>query len=270
MSILRLFDSFNTDNRTEEEKDTYLSRKDAFKKLSSITKKAALSAIPVGAITAMPKVAFAKMQVHGPLNFALTLEHLEYRFYETALEAGVVPAEAIDVFRIIRDHELAHVRLLQDVISSLGEEPVAEPEFDFTAGGIFPDPFSNYQIFLALSQGFEDTGVRAYKGQAPNLMENNEILEAALRIHSVEARHASQVRRMRGKKGWITREDYDGIEGFEAATAAIYAGEMNTTHLGVDATTVTNVPDLAVEEAFDEPLSMEAVLNIVRPFIVSQ
>lgn len=269
MSILRLFDSFNTDHRTEEEKDTYMSRKDAFKKLSSITKKAALSAIPLGAITAMPNVAFAKMQVTGPLNFALTLEHLEYRFYETALEAGVVPAEARDVFQIIREHELAHVRLLQDVISSLGEEPVAEPEFDFTAGGIFPDPFSNYQIFLALSQGFEDTGVRAYKGQAPNLMENNEILEAALRIHSVEARHASQVRRMRGKKGWITREDYNGIEGFEAATAAIYAGEMNTTHLGIDATSVTNVPDLAVEEAFDEPLSMEAVLNIVRPFIVS-
>jgi hypothetical protein len=36
-------------------------------------------------------------------------------------------------------------------------------------GGAF-DPFNNYTQFLALSQAFEDTGVRAYKGQATNLI----------------------------------------------------------------------------------------------------
>jgi hypothetical protein len=48
-----------------------------------------------------------------------------------------------------------------------------------------------------LAQAFEDTGVRAYKGQAGNVMSNKTVLQAALQIHSVEARHASQVRRMR-------------------------------------------------------------------------
>jgi rubrerythrin len=60
--------------------------------------------------------------------------------------------------------------------------------------------FTDYQQFLALAQAFEDTGVRAYKGQAANLMSKPDLLTAALQIHSVEARHASEVRRLRGQK----------------------------------------------------------------------
>ncbi|WP_373397517.1 ferritin-like domain-containing protein [Algoriphagus halophilus] len=38
----------------------------------------------------------------------------------------------------IRDHELAHVNFLTEVIGNvLMGTPVEEPEFDFTAGGIF-------------------------------------------------------------------------------------------------------------------------------------
>ena len=54
------------------------------------------------------------------------------------------------------------------------------------------DVFSNYKTFLAVSQALEDTGVRAYKGQAGNLKSSDEILTVALQIHSVEARHAAQ------------------------------------------------------------------------------
>jgi hypothetical protein len=75
----------------------------------------------------------------------------------------------------------------------------SKPTFDFTVGGAF-DPFNNYTQFLALSQAFEDTGVRAYKGQATNLISTPDLLTAALQIHSVEARHASEVRRLRGLK----------------------------------------------------------------------
>jgi hypothetical protein len=57
--------------------------------------------------------------------------------------------------------------------------------------------FTNPAIFLAVAQSLEDTGVRAYKGGAPFLMSNKTVLEAALNIHSVEARHASRVRTMR-------------------------------------------------------------------------
>ena len=69
--------------------------------------------------------------------------------------------------------------------NALGSAAVEKPEFDFTAGGMFGDVFSNYATFVTLSQGFEDTGVRAYKGQAPNLMSNDAILTAAHTIHSV-------------------------------------------------------------------------------------
>jgi hypothetical protein len=49
-----------------------------------------------------------------------------------------------------------------------------------------------------VSHALEDTGVRAYKEQAGNLMaaEDKPLLEYALQIHSVEARHASVVRRL--------------------------------------------------------------------------
>ena len=57
---------------------------------------------------------------------------------------------------------------------------------------------SDYSVFLEVSQVFEDTGVRAYKGQAPNLLGNQVVLTAALGIHAVEARHASTVRFIRG------------------------------------------------------------------------
>ena len=40
-------------------------------------------------------------------------------------------------------------------------------------GRPFADVFRNPQTFTALAQAFEDTGVRAYKGQAANLMGHN-------------------------------------------------------------------------------------------------
>jgi len=62
---------------------------------------------------------------------------------------------------------------------------VPKPNFDFTAGEAFADVFSNYQTFLAVAQAFEDTGVRAYEGQAGNSQSNGNILTVALQIPSV-------------------------------------------------------------------------------------
>ena len=135
------------------------------------------------------------------LNFALTLEYLEDEFYRTALQSNnLIPAETKSTFETIGKHEAAHVALLSD---ALGPQAVKKPEFDFTAKGAFGDVFSNYKTFLALSQAFEDTGVRAYKGQAGNLKGSDEILTTALQIHSVEARHAAEVRLIRGQPAWI-------------------------------------------------------------------
>jgi hypothetical protein len=58
-----------------------------------------------------------------------------------------------------------------------------------------------------VSQTLEETGVAAYKGQAPHLTGGGALLTTALRIHSVEARHAAEVRRVRGVKPWTSAFD---------------------------------------------------------------
>ena len=138
-------------------------------------------------------------QIMDTLNFALTLEHIEDAFYRSALDAKFIPKEHEAVFQHIGLHEAAHVALLSGV---LGDAAVKRPEADFTAGGKFADVFSNFDTFVAVSSTFEDLGVAAYKGQAGNLLENDDLLTVALQIHSVEARHAAMVRRIGGKKAW--------------------------------------------------------------------
>ncbi|HXG83388.1 MAG TPA: ferritin-like domain-containing protein [Pyrinomonadaceae bacterium] len=196
------------------------------------------------------------------LNFALTLEFLEDEFYRTALGSGnLIPSATRDVFGQISKHETAHVNLLRSV---LGGKAVAKPNFDFTAGGAFGDVFSNYQTFLALSQAFEDTGVRAYKGQAGKLKGNAKILTTALQIHSVEARHAAMVRRIRGDKPWIVGDSRGTLP---APAQPVYNGEGNTRQGTVDVAALPNVGAVVASQAFDEPLTKEEVLAIAGLFI---
>ncbi len=262
MKALKLFDElYNT-----EVPDKNFSRRDAMSKGLSFGLKAALAAIPLGLFETISNRANATPpptnSVVDILNFALTLEYLESTFYTMGLGASnLIPASDVKVFMQISKHETAHVALLKKTITSLNGTPVAMPYFDFTAKGTFSDVFSNYMTFLALSNAFEDTGVRAYKGQAANLMGSGAVLTAALDIHSVEARHASEVRRLRGLKGWITNAEPNGLP------AAIYAGEDNVTEGGVNVTTITTSPAASITEAFDEPLTIAQVLAIAGPFI---
>ncbi|WP_411282250.1 ferritin-like domain-containing protein [Gemmatimonas sp.] len=236
-----------------------------------------LASVPT-ALAALSTEAFGQGRlpaaVTGVLSFALTLEYLESEFYNIGMAtAGLIPAADRMIFETIQAHENAHVAYLKN---ALGTRARPKPTFDFTAGngsgtGPYAGVFSNYATFMAVAQAFEDTGVRAYKGQAPTLQPYKDVLQAALTIHSVEARHAAEVRRLRGNfadnepnQGWITNNLTD-IPG----TAAVYAGDDNTVHLGINAATVS--PSVAVKEvteAFDEPLTMAQVLAIVDPFIV--
>lgn len=129
---------------------------------------------------------------------------------------------------------------------------------------------------MALAQVFEDTGVRAYKGQAGGLISNKDVLTAALNIHSVEARHAAHLRQMRKARGgasvdlkpWITGANDTGIG---SAVDSIYEGEDNKTQAGVQIDKLNGaggkISANAATESFDEPLTAEAVLAIVAPFI---
>ncbi|KTG11053.1 hypothetical protein AUR64_06565 [Haloprofundus marisrubri] len=174
-------------------------------------------------------------EMEGPsdvdiLNYALTLEKLEYEFYEEGLsmfdERDIANANSVarldasirwsvtDFIGVIRDHEKAHVDVLTSTIEDLGGTPV-EPEFQF--------PLEDANEFIATAQVLENTGVAAYAGAAP-LIQNADLIPPALSIHSVEARHAGMLNLANG--------------------------------------------EIPFPNAFDEALSMDEVLEAVEPFVV--
>ena len=251
-------------------------RRGAIKAFSGFAGKVALVSLPL-MIGSMFKKAYGQTggttaDIIGVLNFALTLEYLESEFYKHAVStSGLIPTADVAGITSIRDHEVAHVAFLRTAIQGLGGTPVSftYSNFDYTAHGAYPTVFSNYDTFLAVSQAFEDTGVRAYKGQAGNLMSNKTVLTAALQIHSVEARHASHIRKTRKDRGasvkpWITGNDAGGVPG----VSAVYAGEENTMQGGVQIANINgmNISANAASEAFDEPLTKDQVTAIVTPF----
>src|SRR6202012_906267 len=199
---------------------------------------------------------------------------------------GLIPAADASYIADITGDENHHVTFLQTVITSLGATPVTSPKFDLTAGGgsgkgPFADVLTNYQTFLAVAETFEDTGVRAYKGQAPNLVGNQVVLTAALSIHAVEARHASAIRQLRANKygsnttPWISSTTGKGNDTGIALVDANYAGEDNVMQGTVDvsklpgATSGSTIGVTAAAAAFDEPLDMPSVLALLSgSFIV--
>jgi hypothetical protein len=263
------------------------------KKFANMSGKVALASLPIafGSMlnTAYGRESSVKDIVIDTLNFALTLEYLEAAFYNKIVTTtGFSTATAADqtALKKIQADENAHVAFLK---GALGAQAVASPTFDLTGGkgsgnGPFKGYDTSYAVQLAMSQTFEDTGVRAYKGQAPNLQSSRPYLTAALEIHSVEARHAAKIRQMRRVlnaaiptsqmplKPWIT-QNYSGID-YPLAQANInlsYAGEENVTQAGVTITGIggnTYITANAASEAFDEPLTKAQILTIVDPFIV--
>jgi len=129
------------------------------------------------------------------LNYALTLEHLEFAFYRDGIGQftfGNDPfGNSIDTFlAAIRDHEGAHVDTLTQVITSLDGEPVEEATYDFG--------YTDAASFLATAMALENTGVSAYDGAA-KFIKNADLLTAAGTIVAVEARHASYLNLINGE-----------------------------------------------------------------------
>jgi hypothetical protein len=260
-------------------------RRAALRQFTSFTGKVALAAVPL-ALGSMFRKAYAgtknTQDVFDVLNYALTLEYLEAEFYAQALlSPGLIPSGAANMaIQTISRHETAHVNFLRTAITDAGGTPVDKPEFDFSAGkgsgeGPFKDVFKDLGLFLAVAQTFEDTGERAYKGRAAELIGTGGVLTAALQIHSVEARHAAHIRLMRRNYGsgvgnlkpWKTG-NLSGIN--STAVQPSYDGEENTSQAGVEIVNINGFPISmdAATEAFDEPLTPEQVLAIVDGFIV--
>ena len=151
----------------------------------------ALAAMPaLGRLTAMAQAFTDDLDV---LNYALTLEHLEFAFYRDGL-AGFTAADfeggIYDNLILVRDHEGTHVDTLIQVITSLGGAPVAEATYDFG--------YSDAAGFLAVAAALENTGVSAYDGAAASIV-SVDLLNAAGTIVAVEARHASYLNLVSGE-----------------------------------------------------------------------
>lgn len=146
---------------------------------------ALLSALtPAGAAAAKgkgrPPAKFGKGDV-GILNYALTLEYLEAAFYNEATKKDVARGAQESAFlKQVTADENAHVAFLK---KALGRKAVGAPKVDFG------DATSKAK-WLPTAMVLENTGVKAYGGQALNISKPAYI-SAALSIWAVEARHAS-------------------------------------------------------------------------------
>ena len=195
------------------------------------------------------------------LNYALTLEHLEYAFYRDGLEEFDEDAftqlveeaddeddadetddddeddEEDDVDLpgddplIVAEESGVQIRLRLEEIRDHEEAHVMALTETITALGGTPVEEAEYDFgyddladFLEVAAALENTGVAAYAGAAP-FITDRAIVVAALGIHSVEARHAAYLN--------------------------------------------LRIGDSPFPDAVDQPLTREEVLAIAGPFIVS-
>lgn len=118
------------------------------------------------------------------LNYALTLEHLESRAYQSVANIGLMTGRARDYFVDFGDEEAAHVVALTGTIIKLGGTPArAQEQYNMPK-------FQNETEVLTFFQMMEELGAAAYLGQAPNIQDKT-LLTVAVSIHNVEGQHAA-------------------------------------------------------------------------------
>lgn len=277
MNVIKFIETF-TDDATMQQP---VSRRGSLGGLGTIGKKSLFAALPAGLLTMLlapgksEAATIAAADTNNPidaLRLSLLLEYLDSEFYQKGLdENGLIPAgRDRNAFTRIVANEYGHINTIIQALGGENSPHVFErPEFDYTAAGLF-DPFNNYDQFLAMAQSFEDTGVRAMKGQAPNFIGDTALLQSALQMHAAESRQAAEVRQLRGVKGWIRGNNREGLP---PQAQPVYDGEELAMQAGFNTSQVDNgtgnpaIPAGAGSESFDEPLTREQVLAITGMFV---
>jgi rubrerythrin len=165
----------------------------------------------------LPELAAArpsKKQDLKILNYALTLEYLEAAFYNEAVSSNAISGAALDFAKLVAKHEDQHVVALRKTIKSLGGTPVKKPKFDFKGTN------REQGKFLSTAFVLENTGVRAYLGQAPRL-KSRALVAAAGSIVTIEARHAAAVAALLNQSPFADSGDTSVTPygGFDAASS---------------------------------------------------
>lgn len=271
--------------------DRFDSRRAVFSSLGTAAKRSALAATPL-LLSGLFQKAYAGTQSTPVevLQYALTLELFEQDFYKKVQASPLyIAASSLDKAAIdqIKKHEDSHVALLSKTITDLGGKPVTGVTFKSSV-------FATLVTFngtgaaaatsqLGIAQLLEDTGVRAYKGRAGELL-GTDLLTVALQIHSVEARHAAHIRTMRGQRAWVNPADDlashatygSGVTGTTSTTTPFGYGiptytaaspvENNTTQSNVPITTglAAQYSPADAAAAFDEYLQAAEVLDASR------
>lgn len=163
------------------------SRADFFRKAGLATGGALMASTIFGALPAMA-AGVPKSDV-AILKYALTLEYLEAAFYKEAVDSGKLTGVALEFARVVERDESAHVTGLK---RALGKAAPKSPKFDFKGTTQTND------VFLATAYTLENTGVKAYLGQAGKI-KTPAILATAASIVTIEARHSGAVGQILGK-----------------------------------------------------------------------
>ncbi len=156
---------------------------------------AAASVYGLGAVTPFVGRALAEGDSSDAdvLKFALELEFLEAAYYEQAVtKVKGLSGDVLDLAKRLRDDEAEHVSALTAAIKEAGAIRLNPLRMDFG------DAFTSTAAFLKTANTFEDIGVRAYNGAAPQIA-SREYLATAGSIVQVEARHAALIRVARGR-----------------------------------------------------------------------
>jgi rubrerythrin len=127
----------------------------------------------------------------GIVNYALTLEYLEAAFYADVAKSGLFKGDDLALIEQIGQAEQEHVDALSATAKKLGGPVAEEPKATF--------PLDDAKSVLELAATVENLGAAAYLGAAA-MIEDPEILAAALSIHSVEGRHAAVLNVLTGQE----------------------------------------------------------------------